>query len=229
MSQQETVKPGDELEDSEYVDFSNGAAVEKALKKAFNEYQWPAYKDQPKDRKWSRDKKGKLHPKVKNVGERRTTMFNFERCSKALALAARAFPIKQIADVIGVQERTIYGWVKRGEQEGKGPFWIFAKALMQLRSAYETRLQSVVHAFTFKGGRTPTEAEAEMALKQLRYRFPNTWGQSTVDVTSGGKPIGDGGKVSTIAIKFMKPGKDGPEMVEPPQSEEKSIFEDDEG
>lgn len=222
MTEQETT----EDHEGEYIDFSNAGEVDKALTKAFKEYAWPKLLGSER-KDWVRRGR-RLEPRKKDVSERDTTRFKLERVKKILALSARGFPVYQIAPIVGVTERMIYKWVQRGEKEGQGPYWVFARALEQLCAAYEARLQGVVHAFTFKGGKVPTEAEAEMALKQLTRRFPKQWGQQALDVTSNGKSINGGtAKTTKVVISYMRPGKDGkPELAAPPEAQEQSVFDD---
>lgn len=228
MSEQQTKAPtdGDELEET-YLDFANPEVVERELRKAFKEYDWPnCSSNLPKDKKWRRDKNGVLQKKKVKVTERPSMMFNIDRVLKILALAARALPLKQCAAIVGIDARTIYGWLARGEKEGAGPYWVFMRAFTQLSAAYEANLLGVVHRFTFRGGRIPSEAEAKMAANQLERRFPERY-RSSYDLTSGGKPIKGGDSAKVIAVAYYKPGPDGkPVLVQPERNGKKSILEE---
>lgn len=233
MSEQDKkATPAGEETENEYVDYANPEVVERELRKAFAEYEWPnCSSNQPKDRRWKRNKKGSLRKKMVKVTDRPTMMFNVDRVLKILGMAARAMPIKQCANIVGIEARTLYGWLKRGEEEGAGPYYVFMRAFTQLSAAYEANLLGVVHRFTFRGGRVPSEAEARMAANQLERRFPERY-RASFDITSKGKQIkgGEGGAPTTIALAYYRPGANGePELVEPPKRAdgEKSILEDD--
>lgn len=87
------------------------------------------------------------------------------------------------AKAAGIDESTLYDWIKKGEAQKSGAYFEFAKSLTRARARAERRLADCV----FKAA--PTEWRA--AAWALERRFHERWGKrENIEVSGeGGGPI----------------------------------------
>lgn len=71
---------------------------------------------------------------------------------------------------VGIEPRTYYNWMARGEREGKGQFFQFFQRVQQALAECEMRLVEQWH------NATPLDWKAGQALVGRRYR--DRWGQT---------------------------------------------------
>jgi hypothetical protein len=218
---EKTTPPDDERED-EYVDFASPKAVKAALKEAFKTYAWPEVGCPPRTKSWIR-KKGKLVPRVRVANDRVTSKFKIQRVEKLIALLGMGMYFEQACTIVGVRSRVVLLWIERGEKEGKGPYWIFARAVQQIAAGVEANCAAVVHRFIHAQRAFPTKDAADMALKFLERRFPKRW-RAGVDVTTDGKPLpAEGGRgLREITVKFV----DAATATQDPQPPEAAEYYD---
>jgi hypothetical protein len=203
QKKQDFPEPSDETE-PEYIDFSDPAAVKAALAKSFKEYAWPVQGKPVKHKSWKRNKSGKLVPPTARANDRSTSKFKIERVEKILGLLGMGMYFEQACDVASVSSRMVATWIMRGEKEGSGPYWIFARAVGAMAAGVEARCTAVVHKFIHARREFPTKDAADTALRFLAVRFPKRW-RSGVDVTSDGKPLPAGGErqLREVTVKFV--------------------------
>jgi hypothetical protein len=198
-----SVEKEDEREET-YIDFSDPKAVKEALAKAFKEYAWPTCAGLvPTNKSWRR-KGNKLVPPKTRASDKAGSKFKIERLEKILGLLGMGMYFEHACDVASVSSRQVAEWIKRGEKEGKGPYWVFARAVGAMAASVEARCTSVVHKFIHARREFPTKDAADTALRFLAVRFPKRW-RTGMDVTSDGKPLQAGGErtLQSVTVKFV--------------------------
>jgi hypothetical protein len=237
MSEQNKPKPPPEDEyEAGYVDLLNPAVLHKTLVDAFASYEWPERARPTTSKSWVRRKGSRrLEPRSKNQHDVKTSKFCIERVERILGFLATLMYFDQACEAAGVSSELCYRWVKRGNLEGKGPYWVFAQAVAQLGAAIEGRLLNKVHTFIHAKRVMPSKDAAEVAIKMLQLRFPKRW-RPGVDVTTNGKEIGDGGdrKLRTIEVRLVDattatqdPGNvERKDTYNPEDAVEKTLFDE---
>ncbi len=237
MSEQKTAAPIVDETEEEYVDYADPKAVHEALTKAWKEYAWPSTGAIPSPGgkvQWER-KKGKLRPKKQTFNEAPTSKFKIPRLEKILAYLAMGLYMEEVCSIVGVTTRNVSLWIARGESEKKGPYWVFARAVLQMSACVEANYVRRIHNFVHAPRLIPSKDAAEMAFKYLERRFPKRW-RNGVDVTTNGKDLpSEGRKLKTLIFKIVdattatqdpQPVQEQKDYDEKTAAEGKSIFDD---
>ena len=73
------------------------------------------------------------------------------------------------AALAGIGERTLYGWMDRGEAEGRGKFWQFSQDVKKARATFKSKMVRVV--------RLSSHENWQAAAWLLERMFPKDYGR----------------------------------------------------